>query len=53
MRSGEYPELFKRELITPIPKVNKPKNANDYRSVAVTDILSRICEKVILNTYID
>ena len=48
-----FPKFFKKAIITPIPKVANPKTLTDYRPISVTDILSRVFEKVILLRYIN
>ena len=51
LSSQKIPALFKKELITPIPKTSKPQSANDYRPIAVTDVLARVFERIILRRY--
>ena len=49
--SQVFPSLFKRELITPLAKKKSPTSVQDYRPIAVTDILARVFERIILCRY--
>jgi len=47
MARGEFPNLPKIAIITPIPKITSPKSPNDYRPISILPILSKVFEKVI------
>lgn len=49
---GMFPHILKKELITPIPKIKRPTDPSDFRPVAVTDVLSRIMERILLKLYV-
>ena len=53
LNTGCFPDLLKRELITPLPKTKNPISPKDFRPVAVTDVLARVIEKIILSFYVD
>ena len=44
---GEYPDLWKIELVTPVPKVFPPNNPSQLRKIAGTKNFSKISEKII------
>ena len=43
------PDVWKQSIISPVPKTNKPKELNDYRPVALTSIVMKCFERVILS----
>jgi len=43
------PDVWKQSIISPVPKNNKPKELNDYRPVALTSIVMKCFERVILS----
>ena len=47
IRKGHWPRFLKVELVTPIPKVSNPKNAEDLRNISGLMNLNKILEKVI------
>jgi hypothetical protein len=47
--TGVYPMAWKVTIITPVPKIKKPKVASDFRPISVTPILARITEKIFIN----
>lgn len=54
--TGVVPSQWKKALITPIPKVDKPSNLNDLRPISILPFLSKLLEKSIyyqLNGYIE
>lgn len=53
MELSIFPKLLKKELITAIPKVSLPQSPCEYRPIAVTDILSRLFERVVLKLYVN
>ena len=48
-----FPKVFKRELISPIPKIRNAKACRDYRPISVTEILARVFERVLLRRYLE
>jgi hypothetical protein len=44
---GEYPEIWKVEYVTPVPKAFPPKSTNQLRKIAGTKNFSKIFEKII------
>lgn len=47
IKSNLFPSSWKKSIITPLFKSGDPQNASNYRPVSVTNILSRIFEKII------
>ena len=45
--SGEYPELWKNEFITPIPKVYPSKSESDMRPISGVLNFAKVADKVI------
>ena len=43
-----FPRQWKISKISPIPKVNHPINASDYRPISILPILSKLYEKLIM-----
>ncbi len=43
------PTSFKKSIIIPVPKNNKPSCLNDYRSVALTSIVMKVFERLVKN----
>ena len=50
---GEYPNIYKLEIVTPAPKVYPPRSAKDLRKIAGTPNFSRIFEKFIAEILIE
>ena len=42
---GEYPDIYKLEIVTPAPKVYPPKTTKDLRKIAGTPNFSKIFER--------
>jgi hypothetical protein len=49
LRDCTVPEVWKRSTICPVPKNNKPKQLNDYRPVALTSIVMKCFERIVLS----
>jgi len=49
---GVVPRQWKAAIITPVPKVNEPKQLSDYRPISITSVLSRSFERYVVKTYI-
>ncbi len=43
------PTSFKKSVINPVPKNNKPSNLNDYRPVALTSTVMKVFERFLKN----
>ena len=50
--SGTPPEVWKRAVVTPIPKINHPTSFKDLRPISVTSILSRLFEHLIVHKFL-
>jgi len=46
MTTGEFPDSWKIDHITPIPKVHSPSSSFEYRPISVLSVLSKLLEKV-------
>ena len=49
---GKPPTLWKRAVITRVPKVPHPKELSDFRPISVTPLLSRIAERIIVHKFL-
>ncbi|KAI5717914.1 hypothetical protein M8J77_013445 [Diaphorina citri] len=47
VESKVFPEVWKRALIRPIPKVKNPSSASDYRPISLLCSLSKVLERLI------
>ena len=45
---SHVPDLWKKSIICPVPKKNKPVSLNDYRPVALTSIAMKCFERLVL-----
>ena len=50
---GVWPEFLKVESVTPIPKVPRPKSANDLRKITGLLNLNKIMEKIIVKYMVE
>ena len=50
---GEYPDIYKLEIVTPAPKVYPPQTTRDLRKIAGTPNFSRIFEKFLAEIMIE
>ena len=48
LRDCVVPTLWKNSTISPVPKNNKPKSMNDYRPVALTSLVMKVFERIVL-----
>ena len=48
LRDCVVPSLWKNATICPVPKNNKPKSMNDYRPVALTSLVMKVFERIVL-----
>ena len=49
LESGNYPETWKFEFITPVPKVQSPKTMKDLRKISCTSDFSKLFERFLKN----
>ena len=47
IRHGEYPQSWKLETVTPVPKAFPPASPKELRKIALTKNLSKIVEKIL------
>ena len=47
IRQGQWPDIFKMEMVTPVPKVLPPKNVEDLRNISGLLNLDKKAEKII------
>ncbi|KAI5732387.1 hypothetical protein M8J77_026107 [Diaphorina citri] len=45
--SKTFPEIWKRALVRPIPKVKNPSSASDYRPISLLCSISKVLERMI------
>ncbi len=49
LANSVIPTSFKKSVIIPVPKNNKPSCLNDYRPVALTSIVMKVFERLVKN----
>ena len=49
---ASIPKQWRHAIITPIPKINCPKEYGDLRPISVTCLLSRVFERIVVRKYI-
>ena len=47
LKSGLFPSRWKKARIKPIPKINEPMSASDFRPISLLPAFSKILEKII------
>ena len=47
LKSGYFPSRWKKARIKPIPKVNDPMTASEYRPISLLIVFSKILEKIV------
>ena len=47
IQQGVWPEIFKSEIVTPVPKVPVPKNRDDLRNISGLMNLNKVMEKLV------
>ena len=47
LKSGVYPNLFKQELVTPVPKVYPPERLKDLRKISGLLNIAKITDKIL------
>ena len=51
LSSYTWPELWKRANISPLPKVDIPKEKTEFRGINITPVIARAFEKIVYNIY--
>ena len=46
-KKGQIPQIWKRSIIIPVAKSKNPKELKDFRPVALTSLVMKLCEKII------
>src|SRR5258706_10710178 len=49
---GVVPDQWRTAIVSPVPKVAKPKAFADYRPISVTPLLSRIAERIVVQNWL-
>ena len=47
IKQGSWPEIFKLEIVTPVPKVFPPKSIDELRNISGLLNLDKVAEKII------
>ncbi len=45
--SGQIPTIWKTSTIIPVPKINNPRELNEFRPVALTSLVMKVFEKIL------
>ena len=53
LKDGIVPGLWKTSMICPIPKNNSPSDLSDYRPIAITSVVMKCFEKIVLHHLLD
>ena len=53
VQQGEYPNIYKMEIVTPVPKCFPPQTTKDLRKIAGTPNFSRIFEKFLAEVMLE
>ena len=53
LTQGTFPEFWRREWVTPVPKIAEPENMSDLRKIASTSDYSKIFEKFLMEWVIE
>ena len=48
LKTGIYPDNWKLEFVSPIPKVHPPESEDDLRNISLTAFLSKVFEGFLL-----
>ena len=49
LKSSTWPSSWKRAHVTPLPKVDVPKDKSEYRGISVTPVIARAFERAVYN----
>ena len=50
--TGQWPDLWKMEWVTVIPKISNPENKGDLRNLSLTLFISKIVENIVYDLLI-
>ena len=53
IQQGVWPEIFKSEIVTPVPKVPNPKSIDDLRNISGLMNLNKVMEKLVCPLVVD
>jgi len=53
IRKGQWPNRWKHEVVTPVPKEYPPKNVGQLRPISSLPILDKVAEKIIAEMMLD
>ena len=53
LKDGIVPGVWKTSMICPIPKNNSPSDLSDYRPIAITSVVIKCFEKIVLHHLLD
>ena len=53
MSASTFPKAWKTSRISPVPKVDNPKECDDYRPIAILPVLSKVYERLVLSQMIE
>ena len=53
IKLGQWPDLYKREYVTPVPKVYPPHDINDLRNISGLLNFDKVAEKIIAELMIE
>lgn len=51
--NNTFPATWKMARVSPIPKVDSPINADQYRTIAILAALSKVYEQLVLNQVVE
>ena len=49
IEENSFPQQWKISKITPIPKIDQPKEPSDYRPISILPILSKVYERILMH----
>ena len=49
---GVVPQQWRCAVVTPVPKVPKPRAISDFRPISVTPLLSRVAERILVTKWL-
>ena len=52
IRRGEYPNIYKKEISTPVPKKFPPKDLSEVRNISGLFVFDKVIEKLITEVMI-
>ena len=53
LATGDWPEVFKKEWVTIIPKSTEPENKGDLRNLSLTLFISKLVENIIYDLLLE